>query len=64
MVEKNGKTGVYLLDGGGAAVFQEIVPGISIDGATEVRSGLSGGEQVVTQGQQYLSDGAKVRVIS
>ena len=64
LIEKDGKSGVYLLDGGDAAVFKEIVPGISIDGATEVRSGLSGGEQVVTQGQQYLSDGAKVRVVS
>jgi multidrug efflux pump subunit AcrA (membrane-fusion protein) len=64
LVEKNGKSGVYLLDGGEAAVFQEIVPGVSIDGATEIRSGLSGGEQVVIQGQQYLSDGAKVRDIS
>jgi multidrug efflux pump subunit AcrA (membrane-fusion protein) len=64
LVEKGGKSGVYLLDGGDAAVFQEIVPGVSIDGATEIRSGLSGGEKVVIQGQQYLSDGARVRDIS
>ena len=32
-------------------------------GMTEVTSGLDAGEQLVTVGQQYLSDGDAVRVV-
>ncbi|MHC6204593.1 efflux RND transporter periplasmic adaptor subunit [Breznakiellaceae bacterium SP9] len=44
--------------------FREVSVGISIDGLLEIKSGLQAGERIVIQGQQFLSDGAKVRVIN
>jgi RND family efflux transporter MFP subunit len=60
LVEKEGKAGVYLVEGGETAVFRAVTAGASVDNVTQILAGLSGGEQVVTQGQQYLSDGARV----
>lgn len=38
--------------------------GLVGDGETEITSGLSGGETLVTVGQFYLSEGAAVRVVA
>jgi Cu(I)/Ag(I) efflux system membrane fusion protein len=38
--------------------------GVSLDGWTEIRSGLDEGEAVVVQGQQLLDGGEAVRVIA
>jgi multidrug efflux pump subunit AcrA (membrane-fusion protein) len=55
---------VYVLDGSDVRVwFQEVTAGVTVDGETEIRSGLEAGMTVVVQGQQFLTDGAKVRVI-
>jgi multidrug efflux pump subunit AcrA (membrane-fusion protein) len=43
--------------------MRKVVTGVSVDGKIEVKSGLEAGEAVVIQGQQFLSDGAAVRVI-
>jgi multidrug efflux pump subunit AcrA (membrane-fusion protein) len=47
----------------GKAELREITTGVTIDGLTEIKSGLRAGEIVVIQGQQLLSDGVAVRVI-
>ena len=43
--------------------MREIVLGVSVDGEAEIKSGVNAGEKVVIQGQQFLSDGAAVRVL-
>ena len=48
----------------GAAKYVEVTTGLTGSGATEVTSGLTEGEQLVTVGQAYLSDGDPVRVVS
>jgi multidrug efflux pump subunit AcrA (membrane-fusion protein) len=68
LLENRGSPVVYVLDAHGAGetarVFmREVVAGVSIDGETEIKEGLSAGEPVVIQGQQFLTDGAHVRVI-
>jgi multidrug efflux pump subunit AcrA (membrane-fusion protein) len=64
IVENRGMTVVYVLSDDGAQVsMREIEAGVSVDGETEIKSGLASGEEVVIQGQQFLTDGARVRVI-
>jgi class 3 adenylate cyclase len=43
--------------------FREVTAGVTVDGETEIRAGIESGTAVVVQGQQFLTDGAKVRVI-
>jgi multidrug efflux pump subunit AcrA (membrane-fusion protein) len=64
VVEARGVNGVYVLDSSEErALFREISEGVTVDGETEIRSGLEAGMLVVVQGQQFLANGAKVRVI-
>jgi multidrug efflux pump subunit AcrA (membrane-fusion protein) len=72
VVENRGQTAVYVLDAEAAGetaqvaarvMLREVVAGVTIDGETEIKTGLSAGEAVVFQGQQFLTDGAQVRVI-
>jgi RND family efflux transporter MFP subunit len=64
IVTNRGITYVYVLNNSDHAVLREIVTGASIDDLTEIKAGLSGGESVVIQGQQFLTNGAQVRVIN
>ena len=48
----------------GAAKYVEVTLGMMGSGVTEVTSGLSAGQQLVTVGQSYLSDGDPVRIVS
>lgn len=48
----------------GAAKYVEVTTGLTGSGVMEVTSGLTEGEQLVTVGQAYLSDGDPVRVVS
>ena len=41
-----------------------VVVGVSVDGKTAIREGLQGGERVVVEGLQVLSDGAAVRDVA
>ena len=59
----NGVQYVYVVEGG-SAVYTPITTGLTGDGVTEVLSGLSAGQQLVTKGQQYLSDGDAVRIVN
>lgn len=64
VIENRGRTVVYVLYSDGETVtLREVAVGVSVDGETEIKSGLDAGEQVVVQGQQFLTDGAAVRVI-
>ena len=67
VVDHRGKTVVYVLAesaGETATVhMREVETGVSVDGELEIKGGLSAGEKVVVQGQQFLTDGAAVRVI-
>lgn len=54
---------VYVVEDG-TARYVEVTTGITGTGVTQITSGLTAGEQLVTVGQSYLSDGAAVRVVS
>lgn len=59
----NGVQYVYVVEGE-TARYVEVETGLASSGVTEVVSGLNGGEQLVTVGQTYLSDGDPVRIVS
>jgi multidrug efflux pump subunit AcrA (membrane-fusion protein) len=63
LTEVRGISGVYIVEASSVARFIEVETGVSVDGETEIKSGLTGNEAVVIQGQQFLSGGAAVRII-
>ena len=64
IVENRGTTVVYVVSAEADRVsVREITAGVSVDGEVEIKSGLESGEAVVVQGQQFLTDGAAIRVI-
>lgn len=54
---------VYVVEDG-TARYVEVTTGLTGNGVTEVTGGLTEGQQLVTVGQAYLSDGDAVRVVS
>jgi len=48
----------------GAARYVEVQTGLTGNGVTEIVSGLTAGQQLVTVGQSYLADGDPVRIVS
>jgi multidrug efflux pump subunit AcrA (membrane-fusion protein) len=62
VVDVYGKPAVYVFRDG-RVTLREVSVGVTIDRLTEIRAALAAGEQVVVQGQQFLADGAPVRVI-
>lgn len=63
ILSSNGTDFVYIVEGN-TAKYVEVVTGGTGTGVTQILSGLTGGEQLVTVGQSYLSDGAAVRVVA
>jgi RND family efflux transporter MFP subunit len=68
VVENRGASAVYVLNSTAlnetpSVSLREVSLGVSIDGEVEIKNGLAPGEKVVVQGQQFLTDGAPVRVI-
>ena len=59
----NGEQYVFVVKDG-KSVRAAIETGLNGDGVTEVISGLNAGDELVVVGQQYLSDGEVVRVVS
>jgi len=53
---------VFVIGPGNIAELRKIKVGISAEGMTEIREGLSPGNKVVTVGQFYLKEGDKVRI--
>ncbi len=62
VIALRGKSYVYVVSGDTVSQRQ-IEAGVTVDSMTEITSGIEEGESIVTQGQQLLSDGSKVRVI-
>ena len=54
---------VYVVEGD-TARYVEVTTGLTGTGATEITSGLTEGQQLVTVGQSYLADGDPVRIVS
>ena len=54
---------VYVVEGD-TARYVEVTTGLTGSGVTEITSGLTAGQQLVTVGQAYLSDGDPVRIVS
>lgn len=63
-IQTSGSTQYVYVVENNTARYVEITTGLTGSGVTEVTSGLSGGEQVVTVGQFYLKDGSAVRIVS
>jgi multidrug efflux pump subunit AcrA (membrane-fusion protein) len=68
VVENRGSAAVFVLaeesgEGISRVSMREVSPGVTVDGEVEIKSGLDAGDKVVVQGQQFLSDGAAVRVL-
>ncbi|GHV85977.1 membrane protein [Spirochaetia bacterium] len=66
VVENREGTFVFVVKPGlpetGTVIRRPVETGVTIDGITEITAGLSGGEGVVVQGQQFLIDGSAVRI--
>ena len=76
IMEHRGRSVVYVLNTNYAGIYidgvldttprvelREVVAGVTVNREVEIISGLEAGETVVVQGQQFLTDGAQVRVI-
>ena len=59
-----GETQYVFVVESGAAKYVEVTTGLTGNGVTEVLTGLSAGQQLVTVGQAYLNDGDPVRIVS
>jgi hypothetical protein len=59
---------VYVLNKDSAGLnradLREIAAGVTINQLTEIKTGIAVGDVVLIQGQQFISDGAPVRVIA
>ena len=62
VLTSGGVSYVYIVEDD-AARYVEVTTGLTGDGITQITSGLSGGETLVTVGQSYLSDGSAVRIV-
>lgn len=54
---------VYVMNADSTVTKREITKGVTVDGVSEIRKGLSVGERVALEGVTVLSDGVKVRDI-
>ena len=63
ILTSNGTQYVFIVENDTAKQIT-IQTGLVGNGVTEAINGLSGGEQIVSVGQQYLTDGAAVRIVS
>ena len=59
----SGETQCVFVVEDGAAHQVEVTTGLNSSGVTEITSGLEAGAQLVTVGQQYLTDGDAVRIV-
>jgi multidrug efflux pump subunit AcrA (membrane-fusion protein) len=68
IINKHGESIVFILQDGISGILfaeqREVMSGVSLNGWTEIKSGLSEGETVVVRGQQLLRGGEMVRVIA
>lgn len=60
----SGKTQFVYVVENDAARYLEVQTGLTGSGVTEITSGLTAGQQLVTVGQSYLHDGDSVRIVT
>ncbi len=63
VLTENDKEYVYIVKSGLATKI-EVITGLTGSGVTEIISGLTVGDQLITVGQDYLTDGELVRVVT
>jgi RND family efflux transporter MFP subunit len=67
LAARHGESVVYVLRDEAGLLYAEqrgVTAGVTLDGWTEIRAGLDEGEAVVVQGQQLLSGGEALRLVS
>jgi RND family efflux transporter MFP subunit len=62
ILNKNGKDVVFV-EKDGLAIEKQVVTGLDTGRLIEIISGLEDGERVIVRGQNYISDGSKVKVV-
>jgi RND family efflux transporter MFP subunit len=60
---RSGRQMVITLDDADGVVMNEVVTGVDDGEVIEIKSGLSAGDRVVTEGQSYLNAASKVNVV-
>ena len=63
ILNRSGVQFVYVVEND-IAKYVEVTTGLTGSGVTEIVSGLTAGQQLVTVGQAYLADGDPVRIVS
>lgn len=63
IVTRGGNKNVFSASGG-KAVMNRVETGITVDGFTEILSGISEGEEIITRGQNLLDDGVDINILS
>ncbi|MFW2405379.1 MAG: efflux RND transporter periplasmic adaptor subunit [Gammaproteobacteria bacterium] len=63
LVPRQGRQFVYVIEGG-KAVEKQVELGARAPGLAEIRSGISAGDTIVTEGTQKLRNGAVVEIVS
>ncbi len=62
IVTRGGYKNVFSASGG-KAVMNRVETGITVDGFTEILSGISEGEEIITRGQNLLDDGVDINIL-
>ncbi|MDD3839818.1 MAG: efflux RND transporter periplasmic adaptor subunit [Clostridia bacterium] len=62
ILDQAGNSFVFIIDGDRAKKVQVEI-GIQDQEYVEILSGLNGGEKVITKGKDFLSDGAKIKIV-
>lgn len=60
--EREDKKFVFVVDGD-KAVQKEVTTGLDTGAYIEIKSGLAAGDKVIVKGQDYISDGSKIKVV-
>ncbi|MFH2113932.1 MAG: efflux RND transporter periplasmic adaptor subunit [Spirochaetota bacterium] len=55
---------VWVLEADSTVQRRVVIPGVSVDGRTAIRTGLTEGERIILEGTQVLSEGAAVRDVA
>lgn len=63
LVPRQGRQFVYVIEDG-KAVEKQVELGARVPGLAEIRSGLSAGDTIVTEGTQKVRNGAAVEIVS
>jgi membrane fusion protein (multidrug efflux system) len=64
IVTRNEQSWVFALGANNTVKKLTITKGLSIDGKTEILTGLTGSETLITEGQELLDEGSKVKIVN